>query len=229
MYPQADNLFSRPTRCDADARGTGVSPSSKALPANERTLTRPCGPPPSAAPGHDEPSGGGKTRRRGGYTLAETILAVAITASLLAALAVATHASLLSYGENEKIATVTQAARFVLTRMMDDIRTAAAVETTTSRVSIIPPAGSSETMIVYEYTGGQIRCSRTTAAGTVQEVLLGGGEGVTVDTFAASAEMAQDDEGGWYTTRVVVRLCMNAKDQPFDMTVSAAPRRNQSY
>ena len=76
---------------------------------------------------------------RRAFTVAEMIMALVITALLLAAVAAAMHATMYSYKENEQIASVTQTARSILGRMSTDIRTAQAIDYTDGLLSIIPP------------------------------------------------------------------------------------------
>ena len=63
-----------------------------------------------------------------GFTLAELLIALAITGILLAAMAVAFNASVMSYYENEGIAKAVKDAHQALSRMTTELRTALAVE-----------------------------------------------------------------------------------------------------
>ena len=57
-------------------------------------------------------------------TLVELLIALAITAVLLTAMAVAVNATMTNYAQNQQIATATVGARNVLRRMCTEIRTA---------------------------------------------------------------------------------------------------------
>jgi Tfp pilus assembly protein FimT len=62
-----------------------------------------------------------------GFTIAELLIALFITALLLAAVAVAFNASLMNYNTNEDIFSATNKARQALTQMIPQIRTADSV------------------------------------------------------------------------------------------------------
>jgi len=68
------------------------------------------------------------TRYKSGFTIVELLLALAITAILLAAVAVAFNASLINYRENDDIFKAINSARQALFRMTSQLRTAAAVD-----------------------------------------------------------------------------------------------------
>jgi Tfp pilus assembly protein PilW len=63
------------------------------------------------------------TQYRSAFTIAELLLALAITGLLLAAVAVAFNASIINYGENEDIFKTINKARQALFRMTTQIRT----------------------------------------------------------------------------------------------------------
>lgn len=65
---------------------------------------------------------------KSGFTIVELLLALAITAILLAAVAVAFNASLINYRENDDIFKAINSARQALFRMTSQLRTAAAVD-----------------------------------------------------------------------------------------------------
>jgi type II secretory pathway pseudopilin PulG len=171
-------------------------------------------------------------QQKTGFTVIEVLLSLALTGMLMTAVAVALHASLTSYHENDKIATATQTARSVLNRMMRDVRTAEAVNCDGyGAMSIIPPEnGDGLEMIQYESVyDGKLYYRRTVNGNTTQYVLIGDSDEVTVSNFTAYNEMAQDGEGVWYTKCVTARLEVLVDDKRFTVTASAAPRRNQEY
>lgn len=170
-------------------------------------------------------------RNKSGFTLAEILVSMAITAALLTAVAAALHASINSYQENQKIAAATQTARTVLSRMMRDIRTADAVETTSFSVTIIPPSNPDGLqMIRYESPyDGKLHYYRTVNGDTSEYILIGDEEPISVESFYVSGEKAQDGEGVWYTTRVSAQLRLYVGDNFFFVSASACPRRNQEY
>jgi prepilin-type N-terminal cleavage/methylation domain-containing protein len=65
---------------------------------------------------------------RGGFTIAELLIALAIASILLAAIAVAINASIVNYRENEDIFKVLNSARQALLRITNHIRTADAAD-----------------------------------------------------------------------------------------------------
>lgn len=68
------------------------------------------------------------TKLVSGFTIAEVLIALAITGIILAAAAVAFNASLINYCENEAIFKTTNSARQTLFRMTTQLRTATAVD-----------------------------------------------------------------------------------------------------
>jgi len=63
-----------------------------------------------------------------GFTLVEILMALAITAALLAAVAVAFNASVMNYDENEDIFKAVNSARQAVSRITTQLRTAQAVD-----------------------------------------------------------------------------------------------------
>jgi len=155
-------------------------------------------------------------------------MATAILGMLLASVAAAFHASLFSYDENEEIAAVTQSARWALNRILADVRTAAAVETTGSRITIIPPDESDPDELEYEYVDGALYYRRTISGQTTSQTLLGDGD-ISLDVFAVQSTTGEDWQGLTCTKNVTIRMQFSADNQTFTMTVSASPRRNQTY
>jgi prepilin-type N-terminal cleavage/methylation domain-containing protein len=163
------------------------------------------------------------------FTLIEVLLATALLALLLSAVAVAMHASMQSYTENEHLTALTQAARSVLSRMMRDVRTADAVDSTSTTLTILPPAdGSGVTQVQYAWTGGSLTYSQTTGAGTTTEVLLGGNAAVSAQAFAVARETGVAD-GLTYTKTVTAAITFASGGRTFTVTASADVRRNQQY
>ncbi len=149
---------------------------------------------------------------------------------LLAAIAIALHASILSYNENDKIASITQTARSILDRMMRDVRTAAAVDSTTTQLTVIPPDdGSGLTQIQYDYVEGTLYYRRTVSGQTTSHVLLGPDDEITINAFTIIREIGIDWQGTSCTKSITVRLGLTVANQNFALTASAAPRRNQLY
>ncbi len=68
-----------------------------------------------------------RLRSKVGFTLVETLIAMALLAMLMAAVGVAVHASAVNYKANENIFKAMNTARQAMTRITTDLRTATAV------------------------------------------------------------------------------------------------------
>ncbi len=68
-----------------------------------------------------------RLRSKGGFTLVETLIAVALLAMLMAAVGVAVHASAVNYKANENMFKAMNTARQAMTRITCDLRTADAI------------------------------------------------------------------------------------------------------
>ena len=166
-----------------------------------------------------------KRIRQEGFSLIELLVAVAIFAALLAAVATAMHASLLSYKENEKIASVTSTARWILHGMMQEVRTATDVDSTATQLTI-DPDGTGQNNIQYELSNNVLYCRRSAAGSTTTHVLLDSSDNVSVTAFSVVREVDTDTLA---TLSVTVRLALAMDNQGFAVTASAVPRRNQAY
>ena len=164
--------------------------------------------------------------------MVEALIALMILAVLLAAIALAVHASIASYQENDKIASVTQSARFVLNRIVNDIRTAAAVDSTSTKLTIIPPDdGSGLQQIQYEYDSSShaLVYRRTVNGQTTSHTLIGGGDEARLTVFYVLRETGTDWQGLPCTKSIKLRMGFTVDDNDFAVTASADPRRNQLY
>lgn len=88
-----------------------------------------------------------------GFSLAELLLALAITAMLLVAVAIAFNASVINYSENKDIFKAINNARQALFRITTQLRTANAVDPSlaTNQCSLITAGGDD---ITYSYSAG---------------------------------------------------------------------------
>jgi prepilin-type N-terminal cleavage/methylation domain-containing protein len=165
-----------------------------------------------------------------GFTVVELLLALVILAILLTSAALAIHASMQSYTENDKIAAATQTGRSVLERITREVRTAAAVnsETPASELQLIPPAdGSGLQEIRYEHAGDTLYYHRTVNGTTTTYVLIGGqDDDVKVHSFSVTVD---EWEGRDCTKNVTVWLEVEVDDHRLALRASASPRRNQLY
>jgi prepilin-type N-terminal cleavage/methylation domain-containing protein len=98
-------------------------------------------------------SGLGERRVRFAFTLVEVLVALAISAILMAAVAVAFNASAVNYTENEEIFKTINNARQTLFRMTSQLRTAKAVDPNapSNECALITAANEN---ITYRYNSG---------------------------------------------------------------------------
>ena len=161
------------------------------------------------------------------FTMVELLMSLAITALLLASVAVGTHAYLKSYRDNERIVSLTETSRLVLRRMMVEARAAADLDSTATQLTIIPiDDGSGLEQIQYEYTDGQLHYRCTVSGQQTDQVLIGdGSDDITISDFSILRE--DDAEGG--PVSVKVWLVLARGNESFPVTASAVIRRNQEY
>jgi hypothetical protein len=153
-----------------------------------------------------------------------------MTAILLAAVGAAVDASFTSYDQNDRITDTTQTARVILGRMSNEIRTADAVTTTATSVSIIPPTNAQGlTLIVYAYANGALTMSRTVNGAVTVATMLDNTGDVRISGFAVTSTQGTDSHSVACTRGVSVRLTIYDGNVPLALTASAAPRRNQSF
>lgn len=166
-------------------------------------------------------------KKNPGFTLVEALLALTLLAMLLASVAVAIHASLQSYTANERIASVTQASRVILSRMMSEVRAADDVDSSGTQLTIWPPAdGSGLQKIQYEYIDGKLHYRRTVNGVQSDDILTGdGADEIAISTFS----IVREDSSKGVPLSVKVRLVLDRGPASFAVTASAAIRRNQQY
>lgn len=156
----------------------------------------------------------------------ELLVSLAIMAALLAAIAAAMHAAIQSYESNDRVAAVTQTARGILGRMVDEIRTADAVSSTASQVTIVQP--NSTVQVQYELASGTLY-KRVIGTTTTSYVLLAGDSDVQLKAFTLSQTMGQDSKGVDCTKSITVKLDVSVGNTDMTVTASASPRRNQNF
>lgn len=143
--------------------------------------------------------------------MAELLISLAITAILLAAVAVAFNASAINYSQNENIFKTTNQARQSLSRMTSQLRTAEAVDpnTNSSQCSLITAESQFAT---YRYDSGSSTLYLDTNSNSY--VLC---DNVTAMTFAR--ETATGDSGVYVKS---VKIQMTVSSGGVSRTVSAA-------
>lgn len=158
-------------------------------------------------------------------------MALAVFAMLLAAAAAAVKACMDGYSENEEIATLTQSSRWVLNRIAKDVRSAAAVDATSTSVTVIPADTSTYSMISYGINGaGDLVLTRTVTGGSTESYTLISATGKPKLTgFYVIQEIGTDSKGQTCTKSITIRLSIEVDNQNTEQTISVSPRRNQLY
>lgn len=168
--------------------------------------------------------------KHSGFTVAEMLVALVISAMLLAAVAVALHAWLFSYEQNEQLAAVTQTARAVLNRMTREIRTAQAIDYSGGLLTILPPDdGSGISQMKYENTGSELIYSVTKDGDESSYDLVADTDDVQVSSFSITQETGQDSEGYDCCKSLTIQIVLQVDGKEMPYTATARPRRNQIY
>jgi len=162
------------------------------------------------------------TQHRNGFTIAELLLALAITGLLLAVVAVAFNASIINYGENEDVFKTINNARQALSRITSQLRTANAVDPCApgNECSFFTADGNDD--ITYRYYSSDNTLYLIDNSTAMSYVLC---DNVTAMTF--TKDTAVDDT----TTTIYVKsvqISMTVESGNIQRTVSAAAviRRN---
>ena len=175
-------------------------------------------------------------RARSGFTIVEVLLALTILALLLSSMAVAFQASLRNTEENQRLASSTQTARSLLNRMTSLIRSAEAIDlngpTTELRVLRPDDGSGDDRQVRYVFDSGEgVLRYRELLNGSVTEdqVLLGDTEDIQVSSFLVTIETGLDWQGMTAAKSVLINLTYSQDGRVHVLTVSACPRRNQTY
>ncbi len=120
------------------------------------------------------------TTYKGGFSLAELLLALAITGMLLAAVAIAFNASAINYRENEDVFRTVNNARQALSRITSQLRTADAVNPNSpnNQCTLITANGDD---ITFSYSGADNKLYLIDNSSGDSYTLC---DGVTAMTFA---------------------------------------------
>jgi prepilin-type N-terminal cleavage/methylation domain-containing protein len=156
-----------------------------------------------------------------GFTIAELLVALAISSLLLTAVAFAFQSSMMNYKENEDIFKVTNSARQALFRMTTQLRTANAIDdlAPNNQCTFITSDGEN---ITYDYRNADNKLYLITNSDGSEYVLC---DNVTAMTFAL--ETFVDPEDG-FTKVKSVQMSMTVVNGNIEKTISAAAviRRN---
>ena len=169
-------------------------------------------------------------RRTLAFTVVEILVALSISAVLLTAIAVAMHAALYSYEQNEESAAATHTARTILDRMSRDIRTAQAVDYSAGVITIIPPDdGSGISEVEYEQVGSEL-IYRVTKDGTQSShELISSADEFSVGSFTISEQTGQDWQGYDCIKSLSLELEVDIGGKSFTFAATASPRRNRVF
>jgi hypothetical protein len=177
-----------------------------------------------------------RPRRRRGLSLAEILIAGVIVAMLLISIAAAYDAMAQSVEVNDRFNRCAQIARIGVRRMVEEVRTAEAVQVGTSdqqtqtsitdatNLDIIQPSGR-VVHYVYDKDLRQVLYRIDDATNPVEVVLA---RDVADAAFTADIE-PHPDTGVRRTVRVVVELTMDVEGQTLYLCGSAVPRREMVY
>jgi len=158
-----------------------------------------------------------------GFTIVELLIALAITAMLLTAVAVAFNASIINYRENEDIFKTINNARQALVRITNQIRTADAVNPSSpdNECSLITPTAAPND-ITYRYNSGDNKLYLITNDD------LSDSDYVLCDNVTAMTFKKDTATEGAMTYVKSVQISMTVESGNIQRTVSAAAvvRRN---
>jgi prepilin-type N-terminal cleavage/methylation domain-containing protein len=152
-----------------------------------------------------------------GFTLVECLIGLAISALLLAAVAVAFNASVVSYGENEDMFWALNNARQAMTRMTSQLRTGHTVNPTpdANEVSFFTAANED---ITYEFRSAQQRLYLIKNA-TNQEYML-------CDNVVDASFTKTMTDDGTDCKSVQISLTVQSGDTRRTLSAAAVVRRN---
>jgi prepilin-type N-terminal cleavage/methylation domain-containing protein len=157
-----------------------------------------------------------KTRYKTGFTIAELLISIAISAMLLVAVAVAFNASATNYRENEEIFRTINTARQALSRITSDIRTSLPDPASPASECTLDTAAGDN--ITYRYDSAQNKLYLRTNNDGQQYVLC---ENVTDMNF--SNTLTAD---GLDVKSVQISITVASGDAQRTLSTAAVARRN---
>lgn len=166
---------------------------------------------------HERRATSDKRRIRIGFTIVELLLALAISAMLLAAVAVAFNASAINYRENEEIFKTINHARQALFRITSQLRTADAVDPNapSNECSFFTSAGDD---LTYEFRSADDKLYLITNSDAQEYVLC---DNVTAMTFGRTLTDEGDD-----CKSVQISMTVSCGDMERTIAAAAVVRRN---
>ena len=162
-----------------------------------------------------------KKRRENGFSVIELLIAMAISAMLLVAVAVAFSASMMSYRQNEDIFKAVNSARQALFRIKTQLRTATAVEPNSpaNECTFITAGGDD---ITYRFNSGDGKLYLITNDDTTDSdyVLC---DNVSAATFSSTTRTV---DAVTYVARVDMSITVVVGDAQRMVSSAAVIRRN---
>ena len=169
--------------------------------------------------------------RRGGMSLIEVMISLAITAILLVAVAVAYKASSDAMNANDAYFKASQAARIAMNQMLTEIRRADAVQVTgTTSVAIIRPtqnrlANEVQRVFTYDAVNKKITAQVFYSGVIPPSPLYTLASNVGSGTGFGPAEMGTDYDGTTVAVRVPISIVISTGKGTVALSGAAAPRR----
>lgn len=156
-----------------------------------------------------------------GFTLVECLIGLAISAMLLAAVAVAFNASVINYGENEEMFATINNARQALTRMTTQLRTGHSVDPSaaSNRCNFFTSANQNTS---YLFQNGALYLIITASNGTEASHLM-----CNNVTDASFTKMPTDD--GMDCKSVQISMTVSSGDFHRTLAGAAVIRRNLPF
>jgi len=148
-----------------------------------RKIRGSCDSPDATAARHSRANLWTDTKHRAGFTIVELLIALSISAMLLAAIAAAFNGSIINYQENEKIFRTINSARQAMYRITTQLRTAEAVDPCTpdNQCTMITSDGEN---ITYDYRTANNKLYLITNSDSQEYVLC---DNVTAMSFTQDA------------------------------------------
>ena len=172
----------------------------------------------------------GSARPRRGMSLAEVLISLSISVTLLVAVSAAYNASAAAVEMNDRFFRTSQAARVTLNQMMTEIRRCEAAEVGTNYIKIMRPVEDLKNGEVYRKFAYDAAGKRITV-----QIFKTGDVGGPVYTLASNvqaatfgpAEQRQLSNQAWVVMRVPVTVTVKVGTNEVSLNGSAGPRRNQ--
>lgn len=158
-------------------------------------------------------------KNKNGFSIAEVLIALAITAILMVAVAVAFSSSMMSFRANEDIFKAVNSARQALYRITTELRTATAVDPNgpANECSFITAAGKD---ITYEYRNADSKLYLITNSDSQEYVLC---DNVTAMTFTCETRTV---DAITFVASVQVSMTVQVGDAERKVSAAAVIRRN---